>query len=275
MTATDTLMPLPKLLHSSDVTGGAIPDLQLVERHESELAEQRLSRRERKHHRDQMRRLEAWEQYRALWDGVDFKRQLLNMGDKKVRFALVIMGAANALLFVVMSRDPMLHLLPAHARLGIAALLVVYAVTTFLFMRHAIEALRPAPEAIPEDAGEWAQRELAHGIVDQVRHAGLIIRGPLANLTFDDERELWRRARLTDVNAELILFNRASSVLLWRQTAQLRKVYQDLKTLVVLTATILAVIITASVWRDGDLGGRISRLRRPESTAPVVGEVGG
>lgn len=263
-------MPATQLAIPPSESADPTPDLHLVGRNDAEPNEDPRSRRGRKRRRDQQRHLRAWEQYRALWDGVDFKRQLLNMGDKKVRFALVIMGAANAVLFVVMSRDPMLHLLPAYARAGIAALLIVYAVTTFLFMRHAIEALRPAPEAIHEDAGEWEQRELARGIVDHARHAGFIIRGPLANLTFEDERRLWSRARLSDVNAELILFNRASSVLLWRQTAQLRKVYQDLKTLVILTATILAVIVSASVWRDTDAGVR-SAVQPVDPTATVVG----
>lgn len=265
--------PMPTTRHATlpVATAEPPPDLHLVGSFDTDVEPKRPSRRARKHQRDQTRNLRGWEQYRALWDGVDFKRQLLNMGDKKVRFALVIMGAANAVLFVVMSRDPMLHLLPTQARMGIAVLLVIYAITTFLFMRHAVEALRPAPEAIHEDAGEWEERELSHGVVDHTRHAGFIIRGPLANLSFEDERRLWSRARLSDVNAELILFNRASSVLLWRQTAQLRKVYKDLKTLVMLTAMILAVIIGASVWRDREPGTPRSALRSLDPAALVVG----
>ena len=44
-------------------------------------------KRERKRERDEVRRIAGWEQYRTLWDGIEFSRQLINMGDKKVRFA--------------------------------------------------------------------------------------------------------------------------------------------------------------------------------------------
>lgn len=43
----------------------------------------REGKRQRKHERDQVRRINGWEQYRTLWDGIDFKRQIINMGDKK------------------------------------------------------------------------------------------------------------------------------------------------------------------------------------------------
>ncbi|MFN8574114.1 MAG: hypothetical protein U0132_18800 [Gemmatimonadaceae bacterium] len=262
----NTRQPTPMPSTTSEVN-----HIHLVAPDEADGVKAKPGKRERKHQRDQVRRLDAWEQYRALWDGVDFKRQLLNMGDKKVRFALVIMGAANAVLFVVMSRDPMLRLLPDVARIGIALLLVIYAITTFMFMKHAIEALRPAPEAINEDAGEWEQRELAKGLLDQSRHVGLIIRGPLANLAFDDERRLWSQARVSDVNAELILFNRASSVLLWRQSAQLRKVYQDLKYLVSLTAVILALVIGTSVWSNPGVVSRLTPFKSQDAGKSAVG----
>lgn len=40
---------------------------------------------ERRRERDKVRLIDGWEQYKTLWDGIEFKRQLINMGDKKVR----------------------------------------------------------------------------------------------------------------------------------------------------------------------------------------------
>lgn len=42
------------------------------------------------------RRLEPWERYRALDDTLDHMRDVSDMGDQKARFALIIMGALNA-----------------------------------------------------------------------------------------------------------------------------------------------------------------------------------
>lgn len=44
-------------------------------------------RRELKRERENVRFIDGWEQYKTLWDGIEFTRQLINMGDKKVRFA--------------------------------------------------------------------------------------------------------------------------------------------------------------------------------------------
>ena len=76
---------------------------------------------------------------------------------------------------------------------------------------------------------------------------GLFIRGPLDRLPFDAEREIWNNARLSDVNAELILFNRSSSFMLTRQAEAVGKVYQRLKVLVLLAAAVTAVIVVASI----------------------------
>ena len=63
-------------------------------------------KRERKRERENVRFVDVWEQYKTLWDGIEFKRQLINMGDKKVRFALAIMAALNAGMLVVLTRGP-------------------------------------------------------------------------------------------------------------------------------------------------------------------------
>ena len=48
-------------------------------------------KRERKCEREHVRFIDGWEQYKTLWDGTELKRQLINMGDEKTRFALATM----------------------------------------------------------------------------------------------------------------------------------------------------------------------------------------
>jgi hypothetical protein len=181
-----------------------------------------------------------------LWDGIEFKREIINMGDKKARFALAIVGALNAALLVMLTRAPVLQLMTDGVRAVLAVLLVIYGTVTFGFVIHTIEAIRPrGPEARKFDQAEWDARQFGH----ESRPMGLFIRGPLDRLPFTAEREIWNNARLSDVNAELILFNRSSSFMLTRQAEAVGKVYQRLKVLVLLAAAVTAVIVAASIAR--------------------------
>src|SRR5262245_57359397 len=189
-----------------------IPKLSLEAQTDKEVRRER--RRLEKHQEDQVRLIDGWEQYRALWDGIDFKRQIINMGDKKVRFALVIMGALNAALLLVLTRGPVLRSLPPSARVVLIVLLAIYGVVTYWFVLHTIEALRPRPEARVADNDHWVAREGAGlGTNGAPAPMGLMIHGTDLTRSFDDERKLWGRARLSELNSELILFNRSSSMI--------------------------------------------------------------
>jgi len=207
-------------------------------------------RRERKRERDKVRLIDGWEQYKTLWDGIEFKRQLINMGDKKVRFALAIMAALNAAMLVVLTRGPIAQLAASSLGPWLGILLLVYGAITFAFMTHTIEALRPTvAESRAHDAAEWSARELGAASGDE-RSVGLFIRGPLEHLSFEEERRMWSNARLSDINAELILFNRSSSFVLKRQMEEIRKVYQRLKVLVILATVVLMLVVGSGVVRS-------------------------
>jgi len=184
-----------------------------------------------------------------LWDGIEFKRQLINMGDKKVRFALAIMAALNAALLVALTRGPA-QVIAQGLGPWLGLLLLVYGGFTFAFMMHTIEALRPtAAEARAHDAEAWDARELGGPNTDG-KPVGLFIRGSLERVSFEDERQVWNNARLADVNAELVLFNRSSSFVLKRQIDEIRKVYQRLKVLVILATVVLMMIVGTGVVRN-------------------------
>jgi hypothetical protein len=160
-----------------------------------QLATAKDLKREQKRERDHVRLIDGWEQYRTLWDGIEFKRQLIKMGDGEVRFALAIMAALNAAVLILLTRGPVIR--------GSAGMV------------------------------------------------GRLVRGPLDRVSFEEERQLWTNARLSDVNAELILFNRSSSFVLTRQLGEIRKVYQRLKVLVILAALVMSVVVTASAVKGG------------------------
>src|SRR5215471_19412049 len=152
-------------------------------------------KRERRRERDKARLIDGWEQYKTLWDGIEFKRQLINMGDKKARFALAIMAALNAAMLVVLTRGPIAHTGTGGLGPWLGMLLLVYGAITVAFMTHTIEALRPTvAEARAHDAAEWNAREL--GVASgEGRSVGLFIRGPLEQVSFEEEQRLWSTAR--------------------------------------------------------------------------------
>ena len=85
---------------------------------EGKKAARREAMRQGKQEEHLRRRLDSWERYRALWDGIDLKRQLVGVSDKKARFALVIMGALNAAVYVVLVRGSVVSQMPAGLRSG-------------------------------------------------------------------------------------------------------------------------------------------------------------
>src|SRR5207253_8929391 len=88
---------------------------------------QKLNKKQRKLMRDAHRPLNSWERYRALTDVVDEQLELVDLADHKARFALIIMGALNAFLFIIASDTDVFDAIPMSWRAAAAGLVGVYA----------------------------------------------------------------------------------------------------------------------------------------------------
>ena len=77
---------------------------------------ERLRRHERKRAHDAGRQLDGWERYRALIDASDEAYELIDISNREARFALILMGALNAVALVLITRADALSLLPASDR---------------------------------------------------------------------------------------------------------------------------------------------------------------
>src|SRR5262249_24018732 len=152
-------------------------------------------KKERKLAEDAQRPLDARERYRALVDALDEGHQLLEIADRKARFALVIMGALNVLAFFLATRTELLGFVPPGWRTGLAYYLVVYAATAVYFFLQAIEALRPRrfrPDLeYPGPAGA------EHFPLGLRYYEDVVTRDLEAHL------EAWRDVRFGQLNAEL------------------------------------------------------------------------
>jgi hypothetical protein len=91
----------------------------------------------------QARALDPWERYRTLVDTLEEAMDLVELADRKARFALVIMGALNIAFFVMVTRSEFIDALPLVLRPFLGFYLLTYACVALFFFLEAIEALRP------------------------------------------------------------------------------------------------------------------------------------
>jgi hypothetical protein len=92
---------------------------------------------------DAHRLLSPWERYRALNDAYDLQQELIDLGDHKARFALVIMTGLNAVAILMVLRSDVLTSVPEALRVWIGAYVGLYGVTALYFFFQAIESLKP------------------------------------------------------------------------------------------------------------------------------------
>ncbi len=133
--------------------------------------------------------------YRAMQNAVEMTQDLIELADRKARFALVIISVLNAVALVVVARGGD-TLLPRTGAWGmvIGAELVIYVAVTVWYIFQAIEALRPRGSA-PTDTlptqvvpGE-SMRVLFHGDVTRRSRA--------------EYRRVWDELRMDNLNTEL------------------------------------------------------------------------
>ncbi len=141
--------------------------------------------------------LDPAERYKALVNAVEAAQDLIELADKKARFALVIMSVLNAvaILMVVRGGDAVLP------NAGIFALLVrgefvAYAIVTVYYIAQAIAALRP--RSVRPPAGNELPTKVEPAIPMRVLfYADVLARDRAAY------RELWEHLRTDNLTAEL------------------------------------------------------------------------
>ena len=180
---------------------------------------------------DESRTLEPWERYRVLTDIAKIQLDMLEMADRRTRFALLILGTLNALNVVLVARPDLLG--PAGANIrpvpGVAFYLVAYGtVSVFLFVQ-AIVALRPrAAPLLIKESGE--DRRL--------RHIGAIV-----SQSADEYLDGWRQTTIANVNKELAATVQMSARVTSEKYKAIGRLYNGLMALVVLTTLMLTTVV--------------------------------
>jgi len=196
-------------------------------------AEKKL-KKQAKRQADAQRPLNAWERYRALMDAVDEGHQILEIADRKARFALVIMGALNVLTFFLATRTELIELVPAAWRSALGAYLVVYGFVAVYFFLQAIEALRPRrfnPHLdYPGEAGP------AHFPMGLRYYEDVVARD------LEAHRRAWREVHLGQLNAELAVQAHILARTNQDKYKALRRLYVGLRIMTLLAAGLITLL---------------------------------
>jgi hypothetical protein len=195
---------------------------------------ERIRRRERKRAHDADRRLEAWERYRALVDASDEAYELIDISNREARFALILMGALNAVALVLLTRADALTLLPTRDRYWMVGLFVAYIVMAVGFLLQAIEALRP---------GRFRPRIWDWNGVDD-RPIGVRYYEDVIQQSAAEHWKAWQEVKLTQLNAEIAVQVHSLSLKNHAKHVAIRRLYGGLR----LMALVLGALIIVFAW---------------------------
>ena len=183
---------------------------------------------------EQARSLDPWERYRTLVDALEEAMDLVELADRKARFALVIMGALNISFFFLVTRAELIDVLPHALRPFLGFYLLLYAGVALFFFLEAIEALKPRrfrPQMpYPGEAG-------AEHFPEGLRYYEDVVLRDL-----DAYRRAWREVRFGQLNAELAVQNHVMARINSDKFRSLRRLYGGLRVLTLLAGGLLAVL---------------------------------
>jgi hypothetical protein len=158
--------------------------------------------KEAKRREKESRRLEAERgplepgfRYRAMQNAVEMTQDLIELADRKARFALVIISVLNAIALVVIVRGGD-AVIPRTGPWGMLIMteVVVYVAVTVWYIFQAIEALRPRGAA-PVDALPTT--------VEPGKSMRVLFHGDIARRDRSEYRRVWDELRMDNLNTEL------------------------------------------------------------------------
>jgi uncharacterized protein YjiK len=165
---------------------------------------------------------------------------LVELADRKARFALVSMGALNISFFFLATRSDIVDYLPLWLRPFLGFYLLVYAGVALFFFLEAIEALKPRrfrPHLpYPGDGGPDHYPE------------GLRYYEDVVLRDLEAYRRAWREVRFGQVNAELSVQNHVLARINLDKYRSLRRLYGGLRVLTLLAGGLLAILALSMLF---------------------------
>jgi hypothetical protein len=170
------------------------------------------------------RSLDPWERYRALIDLYEAFFDMNELADRKTRFALVMMGALNAL-NVILGTQRMFGDLTAGIRPVVGAYFMTYAVLSLYFFIQAITTLRPRISMFPQG-----------GRPETTARAGLRFIGDVVAAGNDDYYQRWSKVEIGELCRETAQHVQVVARVTDAKFKSLERVYNGLTAMTALSA---------------------------------------
>ena len=202
----------------------------------------KLGKKQKKLLKDAHRPLESWERYRALTDALDEAHDLVDLGDHKARFALIISGALNVFLYALGASTDIIDNVPEHLRFAVSIVAGLYAVLAIYNLIQAIESLRPR-RATPyvhysADTGGFEEYPV-----------GLRFYEDILSRDMESYRRAWREVRVGQLNNEVAVQLHALAAINRAKFAALDKLYRGLQLMTVF-AVMMLLMGTAFIFHN-------------------------
>lgn len=180
--------------------------------------------------------LEPADRYKALVNAVKQAQDLIEMGDRKARFALVIMSVLNAVAVLLVARGGT-SLMPTSGvwSLALVAQIAVYVVVTLYFVAQAVSALRPRG-VHPPPAHEMPSA------VEPGRSMRVLFHADVMARKREDYRALWERLRMDNLTTELADQLYTLSMVNQRKYAALDRLYVGVNVMTALLGLMLGTL---------------------------------
>jgi len=202
--------------------------------------EKDLRKREKEARRLEAERgpLEPAFRYKAILNAVEAGQDLIELADRKARFALVIISVLNAVALVLVVRGGD-SFIPRFGVWGAVsqAEIVAYVLVTIYYIFQAIEALRPRGSGPTTDplptsgAPSESMRVLFHGDIVRRDRA--------------DFRRAWEELRMDNLNTELADQLHVIARINQDKYAALARLYRGVS---VMTALLTLTLVTIAAW---------------------------
>ena len=187
--------------------------------------------------------LDPADRYKALINAVEASQDLIELADKKARFALVIMSVLNAVAVLLVVRGGSV----SFPRTGVLGALVpvefaAYAVVTVYYISQAISALRPRGVTAPSSSTLPATVEPAKSM-RVLFYADIVARERA------EYRDLWAGLRMDNLTTELSDQLYTLSIINSQKFRALERLYFGLTVMTVLLAVVIGTIGLAQYTR--------------------------
>ena len=180
--------------------------------------------------------LDPSDRYRALVNAVKQAQDLIEMGDRKARFALVIMSVLNAVAVLLVARGGG-SMFPTTGpwRLALVVQAAVYVCVTLYFVSQAVSALRPRG-VHPPPAHEMPAEVQPGASMRVLFHADVMARSRA------DYRAMWERLRMDNLTTELADQLYTLSMVNQRKYAALERLYFGVSVMTVLLGAMIGTL---------------------------------